>query len=239
MSSERLYYTDAYLVEFDAVVRDVVQQQRSLEDRRSTARRSIRPPAASLSIPAPSAKPTSLTCSSRKTAPSATLSIASSRRTRGCAGTSTGAGASITCSSTPGQHLLSAAFEREAGAKTVSFHLGTSASTIDLDKELPADQIARVEDAANGILWEDREVCVKFVTANEAAKLPLRKGAGARGRAPHHRDQGLRSLRVWRHARATDRRDRRHRHLRRRALQGRTASRVRVRRPRAADLSAP
>jgi alanyl-tRNA synthetase len=26
MSSERLYYTDAYLVEFDAVVRDVVQR---------------------------------------------------------------------------------------------------------------------------------------------------------------------------------------------------------------------
>jgi alanyl-tRNA synthetase len=74
-----------------------------------------------------------------------------------------------------GQHLLSAAFEREAGAKTVSFHLGASASTIDLDKELPADQIVRVEDAANGVLWEDHEVCVKFVTPHEAAKLPLRK----------------------------------------------------------------
>ena len=48
-----------------------------------------------------------------------------------------------------GQHLLSAAFEREVAAKTVSFHLGTSASTIDLDKELSAEQIARVEDAVN------------------------------------------------------------------------------------------
>ncbi len=74
-----------------------------------------------------------------------------------------------------GQHLLSAAFEREAGAKTVSFHLGTLTSTIDLDKELAADQLARVETAANAVLWEDREVCVKFVTAHEAAKLPLRK----------------------------------------------------------------
>ena len=46
-----------------------------------------------------------------------------------------------------GQHLLSAAFEREMGAKTVSFHLGGSASTIDLDKELSAEQVARVEDA--------------------------------------------------------------------------------------------
>ena len=74
-----------------------------------------------------------------------------------------------------GQHLLSAAFEREVGAKTVSFHLGTSAATIDLDKELTTEQVLRVEGTANRVLWEDREVCVTFVTAAEAAKLPLRK----------------------------------------------------------------
>ena len=31
------------------------------------------------------------------------------------------------------------------------------------------------------LLWEDREVCVKFVTANEAAKLPLRKEPAREG----------------------------------------------------------
>ncbi len=80
-----------------------------------------------------------------------------------------------------GQHLLSAAFEREAGARTLSFHLGTAAATIDLDKELSPDIIVRVEDAANRVLWEDREVCVKFVTAAEAAKLPLRKDPARAG----------------------------------------------------------
>ena len=74
-----------------------------------------------------------------------------------------------------GQHLLSAAFERQTGARTVSFHLGGTSSTIDLDKELTPEQIAGVETAANAVLWEDREVCVSFVTAAEAAKLPLRK----------------------------------------------------------------
>jgi alanyl-tRNA synthetase len=74
-----------------------------------------------------------------------------------------------------GQHLLSAAFEREVGAHTVSFHLGASSSTIDLDKELSAGEIAKAETAANGVLWEDREVGVRFVTADEAARLPLRK----------------------------------------------------------------
>jgi alanyl-tRNA synthetase len=80
-----------------------------------------------------------------------------------------------------GQHLLSAAFEREVGAKTVSFHLGTSAATIDLDKELSAGQISRVEDTVNNVLWEDREICVKFVTTHEAAKLPLRKDPARAG----------------------------------------------------------
>jgi alanyl-tRNA synthetase len=80
-----------------------------------------------------------------------------------------------------GQHLLSAAFEREAGAKTVSFHLGTSTSTIDLDKELTAEQMTRIEDEANRVLWDDREVCVRFVTAHEAEKLPLRKDPAREG----------------------------------------------------------
>jgi alanyl-tRNA synthetase len=74
-----------------------------------------------------------------------------------------------------GQHVLSAAFDRELAARTVSFHLGTRSSTIDLDKELSPDQIAAVESTANRVLWEDREVLVRFVTAAEAAKLPLRK----------------------------------------------------------------
>src|SRR3972149_6404683 len=38
-----------------------------------------------------------------------------------------------------GQHLLSAAFVRTLGARTVSFHLGVESSTIDLDRDLPAD----------------------------------------------------------------------------------------------------
>ena len=138
-----------------------------------------------------------------------------------------------------GQHLLSAAFEREAGAKTVSFHLGTSASTIDLDKELPADQIARVEDAVNSVLWEDREVCVKFVTANEAAKLPLRKEPAREGelRIIEIKDYDL-SACGGTHVRRTGG-DRRHCDLRLRAIQGRTARGVRVRRARAAGVPQP
>jgi alanyl-tRNA synthetase len=74
-----------------------------------------------------------------------------------------------------GQHVLSAAFHRAAGAETVGFHLGAETSTIDLAREVQANSIAAAEDDANRIVWEDRPVTISFATAEEAAKRPLRK----------------------------------------------------------------
>jgi alanyl-tRNA synthetase len=74
-----------------------------------------------------------------------------------------------------GQHLLSAAFDRLLKVRTVSFHLGTAASTIDLAREVTADEIARAEREANRVVWEDRPVTIRFADADEAARLPLRK----------------------------------------------------------------
>jgi alanyl-tRNA synthetase len=74
-----------------------------------------------------------------------------------------------------GQHLLSAAFEHVLSARTESFHLGVESSTIDLAISLDAERIARASTEANRVLWEDREVRVRFVDAAEAAALPLRK----------------------------------------------------------------
>ncbi|HEX4566645.1 MAG TPA: DHHA1 domain-containing protein [Vicinamibacterales bacterium] len=80
-----------------------------------------------------------------------------------------------------GQHVLSAAFDRVLGARTESFHLGVESSTIDLNRELTAGEIARAEDEANRIVWEDREVGIKFVDASEAATLGLRKDSKREG----------------------------------------------------------
>ena len=74
-----------------------------------------------------------------------------------------------------GQHILSAAFDRLHQAGTVGFHLGSVASTIDLNCELSADAIVPAEAEANRIVWENRPVFVKFVSADEATTLPLRK----------------------------------------------------------------
>ena len=74
-----------------------------------------------------------------------------------------------------GQHVLSAAFERLFQVRTVSFHLGAAVSTIDLGREASEAEIAAAEAEANRIVWEDRPVAVRFATAEEAARMPLRK----------------------------------------------------------------
>ena len=74
-----------------------------------------------------------------------------------------------------GQHVLSAAFEHVCHARTESFHLGTRSSTIDLARELSPTEIAAAELEANTIVWEDRQVLVQFVEEDQAAALALRK----------------------------------------------------------------
>lgn len=74
-----------------------------------------------------------------------------------------------------GQHVLSAAFDRLHGVRTESFHLGASSATIDLAREVTAQEIRAAEDESNRIVWEDRPVHIRFASADEAKTLPLRK----------------------------------------------------------------
>lgn len=79
-----------------------------------------------------------------------------------------------------GQHLLSAMFLREFGARTVSFHLGEEFSTIDLAlregmDRLNQEELARVEEAANRVVHEGRPLTSHFVE-REFAEEMLRRG---------------------------------------------------------------
>jgi alanyl-tRNA synthetase len=80
-----------------------------------------------------------------------------------------------------GQHVLSAAIDRVAGVRTESFHLGTVSSTIDLARELTLSEIAAAEELANAVIWEDRPVQIRFVEAEDAAALQLRKESARTG----------------------------------------------------------
>jgi len=75
-----------------------------------------------------------------------------------------------------GQHVLSAAFERTGGYKTVSFHLGADASTIDLDSDRVGEtQIEKAAELANQIVFENRPVQISFRASAEAQEMELRK----------------------------------------------------------------
>ena len=75
-----------------------------------------------------------------------------------------------------GQHVLSAAFLRLHNLPTVSFHMADDYCSIDLDTPtLTQKQIESAERLANEIILENRPLEVRFVTREEAGKLGLRK----------------------------------------------------------------
>ena len=75
-----------------------------------------------------------------------------------------------------GQHVLSAAFIRLYNLPTVSFHMADDYCSIDLDTPaLTKEQIESAERLANEIILENRAVDIRFVTREEAGKLGLRK----------------------------------------------------------------
>lgn len=75
-----------------------------------------------------------------------------------------------------GQHILSRSLIEIADAETVSARLGAEDSTIDINREtLPGDSLARAEDLANLIIFQNRPVRIEFVPHDQLKDIPLRK----------------------------------------------------------------
>jgi alanyl-tRNA synthetase len=75
-----------------------------------------------------------------------------------------------------GQHLLSAMFQERFGLPTISFHLGTEICTIDLRGRDPSDELLMgAQRAANKAIFENRDVTVRYGTAEDLARLGVRK----------------------------------------------------------------
>ena len=75
-----------------------------------------------------------------------------------------------------GQHVLSAAFIRLFSMPTVSFHMGDETCTIDLETaSLTPEQGEEAERLANEVIAQDRPVTVRFVPLERARELGLRK----------------------------------------------------------------
>ncbi len=79
-----------------------------------------------------------------------------------------------------GQHLLSAVFQEHFHMKTVSFHLGQESATIDLETpSLDHAKILEAERLANQVVLENRPVTVSYEDAG--AVVDLRKPSGREG----------------------------------------------------------
>jgi alanyl-tRNA synthetase len=72
-----------------------------------------------------------------------------------------------------GQHLLSAVLLELFNAPTVSFHLGAESSTVDVARALEPGEIREAERRANQIVFENRPVTVSYQHSSE--DLGLRK----------------------------------------------------------------
>ena len=75
-----------------------------------------------------------------------------------------------------GQHILSQAFVKLFNAPTHSFRVLESSCQIDIELNNPTTEIIeRAVELANNVIWEDRALTILNVTSDQAAELPLRK----------------------------------------------------------------
>ncbi len=81
-----------------------------------------------------------------------------------------------------GQHILSQAFVTLFDAPTRSFRVSESVCEIDVELHEPTtEKIERAVELANNVIWEDRAIAIRNVSSTEAAELALRKEPSREG----------------------------------------------------------
>lgn len=81
-----------------------------------------------------------------------------------------------------GQHILSQAFVTLFNAPTRSFRVLEASCEIDVELQNPTTEIIeRAVELANNVIWEDRSITILNVTPEQAAELPLRKEPAREG----------------------------------------------------------
>lgn len=81
-----------------------------------------------------------------------------------------------------GQHILSQAFVSLFNAPTRGFRVMDHSCEIDVEISNPTNElIERAVELANNVIWEDRQITITTATAADAANLPLRKESSRQG----------------------------------------------------------
>lgn len=81
-----------------------------------------------------------------------------------------------------GQHILSQAFVKLFNAPTKGFRVMDASCEIDVELNNPTTEIIeRAVELANNVIWEDRAITILNVTSEQAAELSLRKEPAREG----------------------------------------------------------
>jgi alanyl-tRNA synthetase len=81
-----------------------------------------------------------------------------------------------------GQHILSQAFVTLFNAPTKGFRVLSECCEIDVELANPSNEvIERGVELANNVIWEDRNITIQTVTSQQAADLPLRREPSREG----------------------------------------------------------
>ncbi|MBQ4370392.1 MAG: alanyl-tRNA editing protein [Oscillospiraceae bacterium] len=73
-----------------------------------------------------------------------------------------------------GEHIFTGSAARRYGCSNVGFHIGAEAVTLDLDRELTAEQIETVETDVNEAIWKNLPVKVMYPSPEELKTLEYR-----------------------------------------------------------------
>ena len=182
-TTERLYYADSHLVEFDA---RVVEVSETVDGRAAVTLD------CTAFYPTGGGQPTDTGVLGAARVVDC-VEASDGRVLHVCEGDVPAAGASVRgrvdwarrldhIQQHTGQHILSQAFVELYGAQTHSFRMMEDACEIDVELQDPSDErVERAVDRANEIVWGDRAVRVHQVTPEEAARMPLRKDSEREG----------------------------------------------------------
>lgn len=73
-----------------------------------------------------------------------------------------------------GEHIVSGLIHKKYGCDNVGFHLGSDVVTIDFNCEIKPEELPEIEAAANSLIWQNRETHIFYPSQEELDSLDYR-----------------------------------------------------------------